>query len=80
MSKIGDLNVTFPIGNCELSDSDSIKARIISFIDDGTLMRTLEDLDTQTTHSETAPKPRGGSVSCTASSGGGVSCTGTWNF
>lgn len=80
MATVSDLKILFPLGECDLQNMEEIKARIITFINDDSLVSGLTSLNEQTAHAEDGPRPRGGSVSCSANSSGGIICTGTWNF
>ncbi|MDO8336159.1 MAG: hypothetical protein Q7T74_05275 [Candidatus Saccharibacteria bacterium] len=80
MAKVTDLRISFPVGEVDLMDTDAIRARVISYFDDGSCAGALTSLNEQTVHAQGGPRPRGGSVSCKADTSGKVSCEATWGF
>ncbi|HAS6638104.1 hypothetical protein AABD46_19200 [Vibrio parahaemolyticus] len=83
MASIKDCCITFPIGDCDLTDVEGVKSRIIDVIDSPDFGGCFGDLDVQVRTLQAGPTPRGeGSVSCKADSSGKVSCEGkvSWKF
>lgn len=58
MANIKDCCVTFPIGDCDLSDVGEIKRRIIDVIDRPDFGGCFGDLDVQVRTLQSGPTPR----------------------
>lgn len=81
--QISECCVSFPIGDCDLSDVDGIRRKIMESIDGDDFGGCIRDLDVQVGTLQAGAAPRGeASVSCKADSGGRVSCEGkvSWRF